>query len=1410
MKKLFLLSMCCVLCITGSLYAKEINIEQNFAKLEKSYQMGDYKVALAKLKPFQNQLSKRYGAESLPVVRAHALEARIKEALGDFGGYRTAVSKATSVLAVADKADANRWAAALNEIAVAYYSYEELELAARFNKEALLLQQKITDRFLINRINLTDLRIRYTQGYYNQVLADVPLRLKTVEESLSAKETYKDAKGKEKPVKYSKEEQTLRLQIYASMSNLQAIALIDNGEYLQAETLLGQNQVWIKKNLGTNENTYIESVYYQALIALEREDSYDAEKKLRRAESLASSTLRPQSDLFIVVEEALIPTLKLLEKNKEAQQKSEVLDSKIKSYYGSRSYTFQRSNLIDVRRYLLNQDWKKAESMMEKFLENKELVPEDHIQRAATLLVLYDVYVRHNKIEQAEKSLQEAAGIFKKKYGAAAPVYHMAQLRLAAHYVRYNDLFKTAEEIYAESLDKSVRNEVGAKNKFYSDFIYGQIHLLLLNDQFEKAKLTAQQMLEQVAALYTTQSVEYAQCLEKCAVVEIAAGRYEEAEKKLNQSIQIFQDKGGAQSRLNHALALGSKARLQILQGLFQDADATLRRSARLIKRASDTELYYSSIGEEIILLNTYLGRYRETEKILAELIAYREKHFGKNSSTLIYPLNAMGHLEYITGNYVEAERTIGRALELSKNKFGEKSSRYAESLKLLQNLYTSVGDYEKAEKAGAKVVEIARSVYGPNHLEVGKALEELALVKYFNRQPYSEVEALFAQALPIIRFNIGEQSPVYAEALENMAVFYAGTARLDEAAALLDKANAVWTSRLGEQNTYTARISQIKGDIFYLKKNYEEANKNYIKAKNTYAAIFDANHPGYVEALGKSAQMYYCLRDVRNAVLASEETIKKSLVYLDKIFPSLSERGKASYWEKVKNDFEFYKSLAFTQHTSYPDMIGTVFNITLKTKAILLSSSIKVRERILQSGDTTLIQNFQTWIDKRENLMAVLSLSAAQRKENALDVVKLESEIEELEKKLSGGSELFANVYEKKIQYDWKELRKVLKNDEVALELISFRLFDKKFTDTVWYAGLSVSQDNKSNPDFILLREGNEMENKYFRYYRNCMKFDVEDKLSYDVYWRPLQQLLKKEYSRIYLSVDGVYNQLNLEALRMPDDQYILDKYNLLLLSSTRDLLARNTAKKTDKNKTVSGNDKSIVLFGNPGYYPEHVAPDERKVVQLSGAEQEVRKLNQLLSSSKWNTTVYLSNQATEARVKALNSPGVFHIATHGFFLADVPASDVLDEVAEKAIQNPLLRSGLLLKNGGYLLEGGNVNDFNREDGILTSYEAMNLGLDNTELVVLSACETGLGEMKSGEGVYGLQRSFLVAGADAVIMSLFKVNDEKTTELMDLFYQKWLKGTDKRTAFVEAKKEMKNRYDTPMYWGAFLMVGTE
>lgn len=214
-------------------------------------------------------------------------------------------------------------------------------------------------------------------------------------------------------------------------------------------------------------------------------------------------------------------------------------------------------------------------------------------------------------------------------------------------------------------------------------------------------------------------------------------------------------------------------------------------------------------------------------------------------------------------------------------------------------------------------------------------------------------------------------------------------------------------------------------------------------------------------------------------------------------------------------------------------------------------------------------------------------------------------------------------------------------------------------------------------------------------------------------------------------------------------------------------------------------------------------------RVASLPGTQKEVKMVTQLLAGNQVAVNEYMDRRATEAEIKAVDNPGILHIATHGFFLPDITmlhGQTFAGFDARKMKQNALLRSGLLLANSQLAINGVRTPDM--EDGILTAFEAMNLNLDDTELVVLSACETGLGEIRNGEGVYGLQRAFQTAGAKSVLMSLWRVDDAATQELMTEFYKNWLGGDDKRTAFSKAQTTLRRKYKLPYYWGAFVLVG--
>jgi CHAT domain-containing protein len=227
----------------------------------------------------------------------------------------------------------------------------------------------------------------------------------------------------------------------------------------------------------------------------------------------------------------------------------------------------------------------------------------------------------------------------------------------------------------------------------------------------------------------------------------------------------------------------------------------------------------------------------------------------------------------------------------------------------------------------------------------------------------------------------------------------------------------------------------------------------------------------------------------------------------------------------------------------------------------------------------------------------------------------------------------------------------------------------------------------------------------------------------------------------------------------------------------------------------------KKAILIGYPDFGSD-------RIPELPGTQVEVDEINKVLKSSGYQVNEFVQKDASETNLKLTKKAAVLHIATHGYFLQDVvkvfwPIGVHVDNARE----NVLLRSGLMLAGAtseNRILAGlDSVNN-----GIITSYEAMNLDLEGTNLVVLSACETGLGEIKAGEGVYGLQRAFLAAGADALIMSLWKVDDMATQQLMNNFYTNWIKTGDKQNAFKQAQLQLISKYKDPLYWGAFVMIG--
>ena len=441
----------------------------------------------------------------------------------------------------------------------------------------------------------------------------------------------------------------------------------------------------------------------------------------------------------------------------------------------------------------------------------------------------------------------------------------------------------------------------------------------------------------------------------------------------------------------------------------------------------------------------------------------------------------------------------------------------------------------------------------------------------------------------------------------------------------------------------------------------------------------------------------------------------------------------------------------------------------------ILFYASEKMRKIIQSSSDNKIKKDYNDWREKKYSLAQAYLLTEEDRVRKGISITELEDECAQLEKELARKFKVFADQ-ERTSYHHWAEISNSLSDSTAMIDIIQYRNYsvqvnndeiDQGFENLSQYVAFIVKGDSTLVP--VRLEE--EQFDKAFASYRNSLKFGVKDPLSYSVFWKPIDAELY-DINKIYLSPDGLFHKLN--PVVFYDQQkaiFMADKYDVINITSGKDLLFReNQELLTD-----------VKIFGNPDFSKI----EGQTLKQLPGAEREASDITEILDVRRWETETFYFNEATEDKIKTFSNPGVIHIATHGYFIEDPNHTD------------PLHSSGLFLSRDAT----------SENDGLLSAYEAMNLILEESNLVVLAACETGLGKVQNGEGVFGLQRSFLVAGSKNVLLSLVKINDQAARNFMNLFYKQLLSSKDPQQAFFDARREFRKVDPNPYNWGAYILV---
>jgi CHAT domain-containing protein len=1392
-----------ILLVAGQIAFAQSKWDKMIGKAEASYTIGDYVKANKYLAKFNKKATKKLGKQNEYTPTYFTLLAKYRLAAGQVLDFEANIQNAVNASASLNQAESKKHGMLLLDISALYNQNGAYRQSIEYLEKSKAILDKLAefDKQTEAQWSLQKAEALAGQGFYIESIRIMKEYDAYFAGRALRQETYVDDNGNLKSRKLSADEAEERFNEYAHYATLLAKVYGEQGNLLSADSAFVGATSWIDKNLGSTSLPYIKNQLYHAKMLIANGNENSLPKDLEFSRTLNSLKARHKASHYVGVELYEEYLKQLLGGNSSARY----LNTKLE-FEKMINSNFEKGSIYSARLKAVDFDSKKSkdktrnlESDAMNMLANTTGLPRNNITTIRITEFLYDLAIEQKKYKNAETYLNSIIDIKKELYGDKAPLTHLARIHLANFYVDNTNNLAEAAAIYKESFENSVEKEIGAWHTDHLDILNHIATLYELTDKYKEATAALDKASDVARSKYDDQDFQYGAELNQIAKLQIKLGSYEKAEENLNKSLSILESYRKEDDKKVYLInATETQATLFGIKGMFDEAQDALDRSAKMITRSDIAGIDELSTAKELSSLFIQLGKYSITKKLLTDLIGDYEKLYGVKSIRLIDPLVNMGSLTLAEGNYTDAEKIALRVNGVARDVYGEKSTKTAPTQKLLSDIYYTIGDYEKAEIYIQRALESQEKQFGRNHVEVAKSLSQLALIKFYKGDNPAVVEKLLLEAKDIMGAKLGKENPQYADILKNVAILNISQSKYDIAFSSLTQAENIWRTKTGSKNNINAAsIYSLTGDVYYQIRNYDKAEDFYNQSKAIYDRSFSKTHPEYVKVLSKLAKVYYMEKDYKRAKRNIEEALSNYEDFLKRYFPALSEREKAKYWNTIKPDFEFYNTLAFGQLEDFKDLSGKVYNYQLLTKALLLSSSIKMKERILNSQDEDLKASYGEWVQKKELLTNALSMSTQQLAENGIDPTSLGNEVEKLEKQLSEKSELFSQDFENK-RITYENVQKSLGKNDVALEMVRYRYYDHVFTDSVIYVALYLRNDN-ARPKAVALPEGHRMETRFFKYYRNCITGKIADQYSYGVFWEPVQSKIG-QYSTLFLSPDGVYNQLNLEAIPTPDGKYVIDNSNIVIVSNTKDLYLRKIKSKTE------GSSNTATMFGNPTFY---ITASNGNIPSLPGTEKEVAQLQVLLNNQGWKTDEYTEASASEEQLKEVDSPKIFHIATHGFYTPDNTSDNTIGENEAERTENPLLKTGLLLKGAGDLLDKTKYN-YNMESGILTAYEAMNLNLDKTDLVVLSACETGLGEISNGEGVYGLQRAFLVAGAKTLIMSMFKVDDAATQKLILNFYRKWLSTGNLRQSFTDAKIELRTEYPDPIYWGAFMMIGLD
>ncbi|KFE63733.1 CHAT domain-containing tetratricopeptide repeat protein [Hyalangium minutum] len=966
--------------------------------------------------------------------------------------------------------------------------------------------------------------------------------------------------------------------------------------------------------------------------------------------------------------------------------------------------------------------------------------------------------------------------------------------------------------------------------------------------RYSEALVQAQHALTLREAVLVATHPDIASCLTLMGELQVRQGEMDAAESLLKRALAIRE----AALRPGHpdvAEPLHQLALLYRLQGLFDQARPLYQRALAIREAAlgpNHPDVAQSLNGLADLYENQ--GLYGQAEPLYQRALAIREAALDPNHPDVASSLNNLAILYMDLGLPSQAEPLYQRARAILEGRLGKSHPHVAVILSNLGGIYLHQGLYGRAEPILQRALAIRESVLGVNHPDVAEILFNLGNL-YKRQGLYSRAEPLYQRSLSIVEKVLGPSHPFFANSLNNLANLYTVQGLYGQAEPLYQRALSIQEAALGSSHTDVASSLNNLANLYTAQGLYDRAEPLYQRALSIREAVLGKSHPNVAMTLGNIALLRVKQQRLPEALLLYTRALTISEQRLRHEALDFSESRLATFLQYLRDDEQTLYSL-LRAHSSDARVQRLALSASLLLKGRSVEETARISRALYRTLDSKDRETFEQLRSLRTQL-AALSFEGSgglSPEDYQLRLKALADEGDALEAALatrSASLRAFAALPPTADIVD--RVAASLPKDGALVEFIAYEDMSIDFlTGTLpatsvgqpRYLALVLFPDASTRA--LDLGPAERIDVAATRLRAALANRDASfQPLAQELYrlaFKPLLPLLGRT-RRLWLSPDGQLGLVPFAALH-DGRSYLLDSFDFTWLTSGRELLPRPPGFSPSSSVVVladpdftaappatalASGDLRLSPSTRSGALERFFSTVDRALpgsdwVPLPGTRQEAQGIQRLLPQAQ----LFLGPEATKQRLLELPAPGILHLATHGFFLADTPAVSPAnsravvhfgalgDDPLAPIPRDPLLRSGLAFAGARAVAsEASAPSESSAHATIATALELAGLDLWGTQLVVLSACDTARGDVQPGQGVYGLRRALVVAGAETVVMSLWKVRDDSTHLLMRDYYRNLLAGQGRASALREAMRSLRASRPHPHDWAPFIVLGS-